>query len=77
MLIGSPLRELGEILEDLERICVKDVGTIFMNKYTIVIIVVVGIPPDMGALLDNEYFLVSLTCKSLSQNATSQARSHD
>src|SRR4051794_16862680 len=47
------------MLEDLLRICVKDVRPVLVHQQAVVVVVVVGVPPDMGALVHQQHSFVT------------------
>jgi ribosomal protein S12 methylthiotransferase accessory factor YcaO len=57
MFVRAPAGELRQILKDLFRVGVKDVGTIAVYEDAIFVVVIVSIPPDVTAAIDQKNFL--------------------
>ena len=63
-----PLRETGEILDDPGRIRPEVVGAVLMNEHSALVILILGIAPDVITLLDDGASGPTFIGKSLSQN---------
>ncbi len=53
MFIGSPFCKPGKIIEDAVRIGMKDVESVSVNKNAVGILLIKGIPPDMGPAINH------------------------
>ena len=77
MLIGTPLGELGEILEDLGRIGMEDVRSIAMDEDPRVIKRVKGIAGDMRPPVDEQDARTVFAGEALGQDAAGESRAND
>jgi len=57
MLIGAPLSEAREVVEDALAVRVEDVGAVVVDQYACRICCIVGVAGDVGAAVDYEYLL--------------------
>ena len=73
MLVGAPLRELRQVLEDVGRIGVKDVRPVGMNQYAHVVVAVVGIAADVRTLVDDEHALAEHVGEPLGEDTSREA----
>jgi len=53
VLVGPPLSEVREVLEDLAGVGVKNVGTVLVDEDARRVIVIVGISANMGTRVNN------------------------
>ena len=74
MLIGAPLGELGEILEDLGRIGMEDVRAIAMDEDPRVIKRIKGIAGDVRPPVDEQDARTVFAGKALGQHAAGETR---
>ena len=76
MLVGPPLRELGEVGEDPLRIGVEDVRTVLVDEQPVLVLVVVGVAADVVAQVTDQHLLVGLAGQPLCDHAACESRSH-
>jgi len=77
MLIGSPLGELREILEDLGRIGMEDVRAILMDENSGVIKPIKGITGNMRPPVDQQDARTVFAGQALGQHAAGESRAND
>ncbi len=69
MFVGTPSGELRKVLKHIPRVGMKDVRAVFMNQNAVIVIVVVGVPTDVVAPVNNQDFFTCLACQSFGNNA--------
>src|SRR5215217_1229239 len=72
VLVRPPLRELGEVVEDLLRVRVEDVRPVAVHEDARVVVVVVRVAPDVRAAVDNEDTLVRLGREALGEDTAGE-----
>jgi hypothetical protein len=77
MLIGTPLGELGEVLDDLGRIGMEDVWTIPMDENPRVIKRIKRIAGDMRPPVDEQDASTIFAGEALGQHAAGESRAND
>ena len=77
VLVGPPLRELRQVLEDLLRVGVEDVRAVLVHQDAGFVVAVVGVAADVGAPVDDQHALVPHVGETLGQDAAGEARADD
>ncbi len=77
VLVGAPLGELGQVVEDALRVGVEDVRAVRVDQDAVVVVVVVGIAADVGAPVDEQDLLAGLRGQALGQHAAGEAGPDD
>src|SRR4051794_25948016 len=77
MLVRTPGGELGEIVEYLLAIAVKDVRSILVDEHTRIVVMVEGIPADVGTLIDDEHAPAKLAGKTLRDDTAGKPGADD
>ena len=77
MLIGTPVGELREVVEDLFRLGVEDVRTVQMNQDAMLVVEVIGVAGDVRALVDDEHTLAQTVGEPFREHGAGEARADD
>ena len=77
VLIRVPLGELRQVLEDRLRVRVEDVRPVLMHEDARVVVVVVRVPADMRAFVDNQDLLAGIHCQPFGHDAAGEAGADD
>jgi hypothetical protein len=75
--VGTPEGEFREIVENVSRIRVKDVGTVFVDQQSRLIVMIVGIPPDVGPPIYDHYFLPEVSGHALGYHSAREPGSNN
>lgn len=65
------------IVEDLARIGAEDVRPILVNQHPRVVVVIVGVPADVWASIEQQDPLVRLSCQAFGQHAAGEPGPHN
>src|SRR6185437_13050123 len=74
MLVGTPFRELGQVIEDHIAVRVEDMRSILVNEDPGIVVPIIGVAADMRAAVDKQHLFLTLTGKTLGNNASREAR---
>ena len=77
MLVGTPIRELREMVEDLLRIGMEDVRPVLVNQQAGIVVAVVGVAADVRPAVDDEDALVALARETFRKHAAGKAGADD
>src|SRR5580700_685456 len=77
MLVLTPLRESGKVLEYVARVGVKDVRAVTMNQHAGVILTIVRIAADVVSAVDQKYFAPEISRHLRSDYRSGKACAHD
>ena len=69
MLVLPPFGETGEVVEDLSRVRVKNMRTVFMNQNARVIVMIVSVAADVGPSIDQQDLFAGAGGETLRQDA--------
>ena len=77
VLVGAPLGEPRQVLEDLARVGVEDVRPVLVDEDAVLVVVVVGVAADVRPLVDDQDLLAGACRQPLREHAAGEAGADD
>src|SRR5687768_18455709 len=77
VLIRAPFGETRKIFKHVARIRVKDMWTVFMNKHTMLVVMIVGVAANVRTLVAQQHLLVRTAGEALREHTARESRSNN
>ena len=77
MLVETPIGETAKIGENPLRVGMENMWAVSMNQHSMFVVLVIGIAPDMRALVYHQHPLAQARSQSLRQDAPRKAGADD